>query len=85
LARATATAVEAASPPPPPPPTSQPSPAGVADGTCHARLHTDYMGEQAPVWGLGNPGFHLKDAAECCAACQAHAAVCGKPDSRGKS
>ena len=85
LARATAMAVEAASPPPPPPPTSQPSPAGVADGTCHARLHTDYMGEQAPVWGLGNPGFHLKDAAECCAACQAHAAVCGKPDSRGKS
>ena len=33
------------------------------------------MGEQAPVWGLGNPGFHLKDAAECCAACQAHARV----------
>ncbi|KAL3893210.1 MAG: hypothetical protein SGPRY_014389 [Prymnesium sp.] len=45
---------------------------------CHARLHTDYMGEQAPVWGLGSPGFHLRDAAECCAACEAHARVCGK-------
>jgi len=74
---------------PPPPPTAlsapPPSPAGVADKTCHARLHSDYMGERAPVWGLGNPGFHLKDAAECCAACQAHAAVCGKPGSQSKS
>lgn len=74
----------------PPPPSAAlsappPSPAGVADKTCHARLHTDYMGERAPVWGLGNPGFHLNDAAECCAACQAHAAVCGKPGSQSKS
>ena len=37
------------------------------------------MGERAPVWGLGNPGFHLKDAGERCKACQAHAAVCGQP------
>ena len=59
--------------------------AGVTDPTCHARLHTDYMGESAPVWGLGNPGFHLKDASECCAACQAHAAACGKPGSSSKS
>jgi len=43
------------------------------------------MGERAPVWGLGKPGFHLADAAECCAACQAHAAVCGKPDSKNKA
>ena len=79
-----AAAVEALSSPPPPPP-PPPFPAGVADQTCHARLHTDYMGEQAPVWGLGKPGFHLKDASECCAACQAHAAVCGKPDSGPRS
>ena len=71
--------------PPPPPSASPPSPAGVGDRTCHARLNTDYMGEQAPVWGLGKPGFHLKDASECCAACQAHAAVCGKPGSESKS
>ena len=69
----------------PPPPSPAPAPAGVADATCHARMHTDYMGERAPVWGLGNPGFHLKDAAECCAACQAHAAVCGKPNAHSKS
>lgn len=60
---------------------ASPKPAGVSDLKCHARLHTDYMGERAPVWGLGQPGFHLRDAAECCAACQAHAAVCGKPGS----
>ena len=96
----------AAFPPPPPPAARAPAPASVADPTCHARLHTDYMGERAPVWGLGKPGqpypnpipnpnpdpdpypnpnpnpnpnvnlagFHLVDAAECCAACQAHAA-----------
>lgn len=69
----------------PPPPPSIAVIAGVSDATCHARLNTDYMGEQAPVWGLGNPGFHLKDAAECCAACQAHARVCGRADSRHKS
>jgi len=64
----------------------QPSmPAGVSDATCHARLNTDYMGERAPVWGLGNPGFHLRDAGECCAACQAHGSVCGKPGSQHKS
>ena len=79
VARQLATA--AAAPPPPVPP----RPAGVSDATCHARLHTDYMGESAPVWGLGNPGFHLQDAAECCAACQAHAAVCGKPGARSMS
>ena len=73
-------------PPPPPPPSLQPAAAaGVADPTCHARLHTDYMGERAPVWGLGNPGFHLKDAGECCKACQAHAAVCGQPGAQAKS
>ena len=43
------------------------------------------MGERAPVWGLGNPGFHLKDAGECCKACQAHAAVCGQPGNQAKS
>ena len=75
-----ATSAIAASPPPPPALSPPASVAGVADGTCHARMHTDYMGEQAPVWGLGNPGFHLKDPAECCAACQAHAAVCGNLD-----
>ena len=85
----------AASPPPPPlparpvrllPPPPVAAVAGVADQTCHARLHTDYMGEQAPVWGLGNPGFHLDSPAECCAACQAHAASCGQGSaSRGKS
>jgi len=53
-------------------------PAGVRDATCHARLHTDYMGESAPVWGLGKPGFHLDTPAECCAACQAHASMCGR-------
>ena len=37
------------------------------------------MGERAPVWGLGKPGFHLADAAECCAACQAHVPV-SNPD-----
>lgn len=57
----------------------------VADPTCHARLHTDYMGERAPVWGLGKPGFHLQSAAECCAACQAHNRVCGKPGSSAKA
>jgi hypothetical protein len=70
--------------PHPPPPAPAPA-AGVSDQTCHARLHTDYMGEQAPVWGLGKPGFHLKSAAECCAACQAHAAVCGKPGAGSKN
>ena len=77
-----------ASPPPPPlppPPLPAAHPAGVADATCHARLHTDYMGERAPVWGLGNPGFHLKDAGECCAACQAHAAVCSQPNAHSKA
>jgi hypothetical protein len=80
-----ASAQPAAFPPPPPPAARAPAPASVADPTCHARLHTDYMGERAPVWGLGKPGFHLADAAECCAACQAHAAVCGKPDSKNKA
>ena len=72
-------------PPPPPPPPPAPMPAGVVDAKCHARLHTDYMGERAPVWGLGKPGFHLNSAAECCAACQAHAAACGGPDARNKA
>jgi len=85
--------LSASPPPPPPPPLLHPPPpsptisppAGVADPTCHAKLHADYMGERAPVWGLGKPGFHLKDAGECCAACQAHAAVCGEPGARDKS
>jgi len=68
--------------PPPPPATF---PAGVRDPTCHARLHSDYMGESAPVWGLGKPGFHLGTAAECCAACQAHAATCGRKGSESAS
>ena len=75
-------------PPPPtpspllsPPPSPSPTVAGVTDAKCHVHLHADYMGERAPVWGLGNPGFHLRDAAECCAACQAHGAICGKPGS----
>jgi hypothetical protein len=59
-----------------PPPSPAGFPAGVRDATCHARLHTDYMGESAPVWGLGQPGFHLATPADCCAACQAHAATC---------
>ena len=75
------TLVQVTSPPPP----SPMAPAGVSDRTCHARLNTDYMGEAAPVWGLGNPGFHLSSPAECCAACQAHNQACGKPDSRHKS
>ena len=37
------------------------------------------------MWGLGKPGFHLPDAATCCKACQAHNAVCGQPNARGKS
>lgn len=74
--------------PPPPSNLAAPSsetPLAVADGMCHARPHTDYMGEQAPVWGLGRPGFHLNSAASCCTACQAHAAVCGKPGAAAKS
>jgi len=60
--------------------------ADVTDATCHARDNTDYMGESAPVWGLGTPGFHLRSAAECCEACQAHAKACGKgPQSRTAS
>lgn len=38
-----------------PPLASSTSPAGVADPTCHARLHTDYMGERAPVCTLPRP------------------------------
>ena len=51
------------------------------DATCHMRLHSGYAGDGAVVWG-GN--FKLSSAGECCTACQAHAAVCGKDDSHGK-
>ena len=40
---------------PPPAPRAASSPAGVADPTCHAKPHADYMGERAPVWGYTRP------------------------------
>ena len=56
-----------------------------ADPTCHTAEHTGYSGDRAVVWGLGKPGFHLRDAGECCKACQAHAATCSKPGAHSKS
>ena len=55
------------------------------DPTCHTALHTGYSGDGARVWGLGKPGFHLKSAAECCKACQSHAATCSQPGSEHNS
>jgi len=52
------------------------------DPTCHGEAHRGYAGDGAVVWGLN---FKLPSAAECCAACKAHAAVCSSPDSQGKS
>lgn len=49
--------------------------------TCHAHRHADYQGDMAVVWGMG---FNLSDAASCCDACAAHAAVCGAPGAAGK-
>jgi len=54
------------------------------DARCHPRAHTGYSGDGAVVWGLGKPGFHLRDAPACCAACMAHNDICGKPGGRGK-
>lgn len=56
--------------------------AAVADPKCHAREHTGYSGDGAAVWGLN---FKLADAGACCAACQAHAQVCGVRANRGRS
>ena len=54
----------------------------VADPTCHAKANAGYAGDGAVVWGTN---FHTADAAECCRACQAHARVCGRPDSAQRS
>ena len=51
------------------------------DPICHTAVHTGYSGDGATVWGMG---FKLPSAAECCRACKAHAAMCGKPESEGK-
>ena len=67
---------------PPPPPASSPALTTVIDPTCHPAEHTDYIGERAVVWGMS---FHVRDAAECCAACQAHAAACGGAEHAGIS
>ena len=66
---------------PPPPPVNNVT--TVTDPRCHAAEHTGYAGDGAVVWGLGKPGFHLKDAATCCRACMAHNEICGKPNARG--
>ena len=54
----------------------------VTDRTCHAKPHAGYAGDGAVVWGLS---FRLSSAAECCRACQAHAALCGRPGSAAVS
>ena len=46
-----------------------------SDPTCHARDHAGYAGDMAVVWGAN---LRLSSAAECCRACQAHAAACGR-------
>ena len=61
---------------------SQPSSGMRLDARCHAREHTGYAGDGAVVWGMS---FKLRDAGECCAACKAHAAVCGVEGAKGKS
>ena len=45
------------------------------DATCHAHLNTGFAGDRAVVWGMT---FKVASAAECCAACQTHAAACSK-------
>jgi len=66
-------------------PSSTAAAAAAGDPTCHTAEHTGYSGDRAVVWGLGKPGFHLKDAAECCKACQAHAATCSQKGAHAKS
>ena len=48
------------------------------DPSCHTAVHTGYSGDGAVVWGMN---FKLASPADCCKACQAHAAACGKPGS----
>ena len=52
-----------------------------ADPTCNTHPHADYSGDMAVVWGSQ---FLVKDAGECCAACRAHAEICGKPEGHDK-
>ena len=47
---------------------------------CHATPHAGFGGH-AFTWGMT---FKVETAAECCAACRAHASTCG-PDARGKT
>ena len=63
---------------------STPMPPAAAPGvdpTCHTADHRGYAGDGAAVWGMS---FKLTSAAECCAACKVHAAVCGEPQNEGK-
>jgi hypothetical protein len=48
--------------------------------TCHSHLNTGFSGDRAVVWGMT---FKVASAAECCAACQAHAAACSKKNAGG--
>ncbi|KAL3906238.1 MAG: hypothetical protein SGPRY_010625 [Prymnesium sp.] len=52
-----------------------------ANLSCHARDGYDLGGEAAYVWGVR---FHVRSAAQCCAACAAHARVCGEEGRRGQ-
>ena len=47
---------------------------GDGDDQCHVDANAGYDGH-AFTWGMA---FKVADAGECCAACRAHAAVCGK-------
>ena len=47
--------------------------AGDALDACHVEAHAGYDGASF-TWGMS---FRVVDAAECCAACRAHARVCG--------
>lgn len=62
-------------------------PSGAAGGLpqqneCHTHARADYQGDMAVVWGSR---FILRDAAACCAACQAHAAVCTQPGAQARA
>ena len=48
---------------------------------CHTHRHADYQGDMAVVWGMN---FKVNTSAECCAACAAHAEICGTSDAEGK-
>eukprot|EP00240_Pyramimonas_obovata_P013644 CAMPEP_0118929144 /NCGR_PEP_ID=MMETSP1169-20130426/6230_1 /TAXON_ID=36882 /ORGANISM="Pyramimonas obovata, Strain CCMP722" /LENGTH=229 /DNA_ID=CAMNT_0006871279 /DNA_START=35 /DNA_END=721 /DNA_ORIENTATION=- len=48
---------------------------------CNAEAHTDYGGDPAFVWGMN---FKVRDAAECCEACKAHARKCTSPETQGR-